>query len=199
MVRVLICPARGARTDERSQILQRDLQRRVGRRGIGGQALRLLARAVQLLDGHELALRELVAPRQIGLGALPVGDGAPVRGHSLVDLQPVPLGVDARQDLRRPHAVARLKRHFLRRPADLGGDLNQLLRFQRSERLNLIYDVVGGDCGGADGETSATLVRCRRAVCVTAGEGEGGDKGSGEQDFESCWYETPHHEEARIA
>ena len=113
----------GARVDLARRAAERTAERRwfcsaISAGGLGGgrvgrEALGLLAGAIQLLDGDELLLRERLAPREVRLGPLPVGDRPAVRGLGALGLEPVALRVDPREDGVGRHVVAGVEEDLL--------------------------------------------------------------------------------------
>ena len=149
----------------------------LGARGVGGgpQPRGLAARAVHLLDGHELAREQRFPPLEVGLGPAPLGLGLLEAGLRALGFEPVSLGVDAGEDGLRRNAVALVEADLRHRTFDLGRDLHELLRLEGAEGLHLVGHVLnghGGDPYGEGGPGSAGLSRSLALGAAAAGDGD---------------------------
>jgi hypothetical protein len=168
-VRVLMVPARGARTSDR-RAFWRAISRRRRRGGLRAETLQLGARPLQLFRRHQVLLRQGLAALEVGAGAVGFGLRASHVGLRALELHAVALGVDARQHRSRAHPGALVEEHRAHRAFHLGRHLDQLLGLQRAQGLDVVRHVLGAHAGHADGHRPAGASRGGRARAAAAGQ-----------------------------
>ncbi len=185
-------PAVGRAHLRPAEVLQRDVPRRLGGVGLRGQAVGLAPRAVQLLDGHQLLLGQLLAPQLVLLGAAAVHQRLLEARFRALHLQAVTIGVDAEEHGLRPDAHPFVEAHVRDHAFHLGRHLHDLLGLEAAHGLDLVGHVAGADgldldrdraaAGGSGcplGRLGAAAGRggeehgrrpdeCRRVLCQTA-------------------------------